>query len=363
MENLKELVSIKSFDTKQNKEIINYLEKRFAPNSKEIIKVKSLKDDREGLIIGINTQLKNINNAIVLSGHIDTVTADEKSYKTNPYCPTIINDKMYGLGTIDMKSYFGVILDNLNKIKNLDDPIIIAITGDEETTLDCIMRVQEEFIKRSIVPKITIVGEPTNMAICSESKGCDEFSIEIFGKSCHSSMPENGINANYILARLVLYIEKLGSRIDGTSVSCNVVSGGDKVNIVSGYAKLKFDLRSNSVQNSARVLKLIKQYIKVLEKRYDGSKILLSQELNIPPLERKTGKLVEAICSKFKLKERSFTGGCEAGYFQATGGDAFIFGVGDLALAHKPNEFVNIDEYNKYSKLLMKVLDYCVKNV
>ena len=363
MKNLEELVSIKSFDTKQNKEIINYLEKRFAPNSKEIIKVKSLKDDREGLIVGLNTKLNNVKEAIVLSGHIDTVVADEKLYKTNPYCPTLIGNRMYGLGTIDMKSYFGVILDNLNEIKNLESPIIIAITGDEETTLDCITRVREEFIKRSIVPKITIVGEPTNMAICSESKGCEEFSIEIFGKSCHSSMPENGINANYILARLVLYIEKLCSRIIGTSVSCNVVSGGDKVNIVSGYAKLKFDLRSNSAQSGERVLKLIKQNIKVLEKRYDGSKIVLSQKLNIPPLERKNRKLVEAICSKFKLKEKSFTGGCEAGYFQAIGGDAFIFGVGDLAPAHKPNEFVNIDEYNKYSQLLMKVLDYCVTTV
>lgn len=363
MENLKELVSIKSFDIKQNKEIINYLEKRFAPNSKEIIKVKSLKDDREGLIIGINTQLKNINNAIVLSGHIDTVTADEKLYKTNPYCPTLIGNRMYGLGTIDMKSYFGCILDNLDKIRALKKPIIIAITGDEETTLTLVKQIQNKFIERCIIPRLTIVGEPTNMAICSTSKGCGEFSIEIFGKSCHSSMPENGINANYILARLVLYIEKLCSRIDGTSVSCNVVSGGDKVNIVSGFAKLKFDMRSDNIKDAERLLKLIKQYIKVLEKRYDGSKIVLSQELNIPPLERKNGELVEAICSKFKLKEKSFTGGCEAGYFQAIGGDAFIFGVGDLALAHKPNEFVNIDEYNKYSQLFMKVLDYCVKNV
>ena len=58
MKNLEELVSIKSFDTKQNKDIICYLEKRFAPNSKEIIKIKSLEDDREGLIIGLNTKLK-----------------------------------------------------------------------------------------------------------------------------------------------------------------------------------------------------------------------------------------------------------------------------------------------------------------
>ena len=90
MKNLEELVSIKSFDTKQNKEIIGYLEKRFASYSKEIIKVKSLEDDREGLIIGLNTKLDNVKDAIVLSGHIDTVVADEKLYNTNTYSPNII---------------------------------------------------------------------------------------------------------------------------------------------------------------------------------------------------------------------------------------------------------------------------------
>lgn len=270
---------------------------------------------------------------------------------------------MYGLGTIDMKSYFGCILDNLDRIKNLKKPIVIAITGDEETTLNCVERVQEKLVERLVIPKITIVGEPTNMAVCSESKSCGEFHVEVVGKSCHSSMPANGINANYILARLILYIEKLCSRMEGTTVSANIITGGEKVNIVSGFAKLKFDLRSNSVKNAEKILEFIKKYIKKLEKTYEGAKIKLSQQLNIPPLERKTGQLVEKICSKFKLEEKPFTGGCEAGYFQAIGGDAFIFGVGDLALAHKPNEFVNVNEYKKYSKLFMEVLNYCVEEM
>ena len=363
MKNLEELVSIKSFDTKQNKEIIGYLEKRFASYSKEIIKVKSLEDDREGLIIGLNTKLDNVKDAIVLSGHIDTVVADEKLYNTNPYSPTLIGDRMYGLGIIDMKSYFGCILDNLDKIKSLKKPVIIAITGDEETTLSCVKQIQNKFLERAIMPRVTMVGEPTNMAICSMSKGCAEFNVEIFGKSCHSSIPENGINANYILARLVLYIEKLCSKIVGTSVSCNVVSGGDKVNIVSGFAKLKFDIRSNSSKDSEKILGLIKKYIKRLEKIYPGAKIKLSQKLNIPPLERKTSQLIEKICLQFKLEEKQFTGGCEAGYFQEIGGDAFIFGVGDLALAHKPNEYVNINEYKEFSKTFMQVLNFCDKEI
>ena len=258
-----------------------------------------------------------------------------------------------------MKSYFGCILDNLDKIKSLKKPVIIAITGDEETTLSCIKQIQNKFIEMSITPQITIVGEPTNMTICSESKGCAEFLVEIFGKSCHSSIPENGINANYILARLVLYIETLRSRIVGTSVSVNVVTGGDKVNIVSGFASLKFDLRSNSAKDAEKILGYIKNFIKKLEKIYKGAKIKLSQKLNIPSLEIKNGQVIEKSCSKFKLEEKQFTGGCEAGYFQKIGGNVFIFGVGDLSLAHKPNEYVNINEYKSFRETFMQVLNFC----
>ena len=41
-------------------------------------------DNKKNMIIGINTKLKDI-EPIVLSGHIDTVGADEEKYDTNPY--------------------------------------------------------------------------------------------------------------------------------------------------------------------------------------------------------------------------------------------------------------------------------------
>ena len=52
----------------------------------------------------------------------------------------------------------------------------------------------------------------------------------------------------------------------------------------------------------------------------------------------------------------TFSGGCEAGYYTSYSGDAIIFGVGDLALAHKPNEFVEINEYKNYTNKLLNIL-------
>ena len=107
---VKELVNIKSFDMKDNRQIIDYLTEKFQPYCKEILKIKIP-----------NTNLKDT-KAIILSGHIDTVPANEKLYNTNPYEATLIGDKLYGLGIIDMKCFFASILDCIKEISSLNLP-------------------------------------------------------------------------------------------------------------------------------------------------------------------------------------------------------------------------------------------------
>lgn len=355
---IKELIEIKSYKLNQNKEIIEYLIKQVSPYAKEVIRIKNDNDDRESLIVGLNTKLKDISSAVILSGHIDTVFADEKKYNTCPYEATLIDGKVYGLGAIDMKSFFACILNNIKELSESDVPIVIAISGDEETFLVGADKISQKLKDLNICPRLTIVGEPTNMKICTESKSCYEYEISVEGKSCHSSMPQNGINANYIVARIALYIEKLCSKYKGTTTTANIINGGEKVNVVSSDAKLVIDVRSAKLDKAEKILNKLRRFIKKLRKRYLGCSISIKKELSIPPLERGNSKLIKSICKEIESQEDVFTAGCEAGYFQSLGGDAIVFGVGDLSLAHKPNEFVNLAEFDEYNEKFMKVMKY-----
>ena len=356
MKYLKELVSIKSFDTNENKEIVSYLEKEFSKNSKEVIKVKNVKNGKENLLVGINCNLKNAKDAIVLAGHMDTVVADEKAYLTNPYKVVEKDGKIYGLGTIDMKSFFAIILNKIKELSSLKMPIVVAISSDEETEFDGVEQISNKMEELGIIPKFSIIGEPTNSNICSESNSCYEFEINIVGKSCHSSNPNAGVNANYILAKLLNLVEKLNDKFCGTTISSNLISGGEKVNIISDKAKMVFDVRTNDNGKCKKLLKIINNEIKKLENKYAGAKIEMKNTLKILPLEYKNPKLIQNLCKKFELENNKFIGGCEAGYYQQLGGDAVVFGVGDLALAHKPNEFAVISEFEKYQELLIQVI-------
>lgn len=354
---IKDLVAIKSYSTRSNKKIIDYLYNQFLPFSKEIIKIKNDTDNKENLLVGINCDLKNINDAIILSGHIDTVVADKKEYKTNPYKLEVIDDKMYGLGVCDMKSFFATILQNIKTIRELNKPIIVAITSDEETNLFGIQKIVDKLKEINIKPKLTIVGEPTDNDFCLSCNGCYEYKISIKGRGCHSSKPNLGINANYIAAKTICFIEKLSKKLKSSTITSNIVSGGEKINVVSSFAEVRFDIRSKTIKQKDEILNKVKKYIKVLLKKYKGSQIDLEQTLSIPPLENKKSKLVKDLVCKMPVGVKEFSGGCEAGYFKELSGEAIIFGVGSLSLAHKPNEFVSITEFEDYALKLIRLLE------
>ena len=126
LENLKELVAIDSYTN--GDKIIDFLEKRLQYISEEIIVLKNKENESKSLIVGLNTKLKDV-KPIVLSGHIDTVAPDYEKYKTNPLDLTEIDGKAYGLGSIDMKSFVAVILDNLNELKKLWYPHCYCINN------------------------------------------------------------------------------------------------------------------------------------------------------------------------------------------------------------------------------------------
>ena len=351
MKNLRELVGIDSYTRKDN--IIEYLVERFKPYAEEMMVLGE--DDKKSLVVGLNTKLKGI-SPVVLSGHIDTVAPDRSKYVADPLSLVEVDGKAYGLGTIDMKSFVAVILDKIDEIKQLQVPVVIAITTDEETNLICIERVITSFRDLGIVPRFTIVGEPTNMEFNISSNGCYEYKVEVVGKSCHSSLVNEGVNSISIISRLVTFIEDLQQNIENLTSNVGVISGGDVVNRVPDFARLSFDVRSTKAEKVNEFIKRIEGEIKELETVYKGAKIKITKQLEIPPLEDKNSEVVYNLKESLGLKVSKFSGGCEAGYYQALGGDAIIFGVGDIALAHKPNEYVVKEEYYKYSALLIEVL-------
>lgn len=354
LEKLEKLVNIRSDENCDL--ILEFIKNELINKVKE---VKIFGKSKKVLIAGINTKLKNI-TPIVLAGHIDTVKANEQLYRTNPYELTTINGKAYGLGTIDMKSFTAIILDQIEEIKKIDYPVVFALSSDEETELISIKNLIETLKNLNIKPNFTIIGEPTNSKLNLCSNACYEYIVKFYGKACHSSIPSQGINAICACAKLVVFIEENQKKYRLTS-NCGTIKGGEVVNKVPDYAELNFDIRSIYPSDIKQFMVDINEYISLLRQQYGDIRVEIINKLAIPAFNMQESKKILNIAQELNLDVDSFLGGCEAGYYTEYAGDAVIFGVGDLALAHKPNEFVDINEYNLYSAKLISLLQCLTK--
>ena len=91
-----------------------------------------------------------------------------------------------------------------------------------------------------------LVGEPTTLRPSNGQKGSYTYEVDVTGRAAHASMPELGISATAIAARLMTWIEDQSARVYGpetTSHSVGVVEGGTASNIIAGHCRFEWDIR------------------------------------------------------------------------------------------------------------------------
>ena len=77
-------------------------------------------------------------DGLVLSGHTDTVPCDPALWRSDPFEAQVTEDRIYGLGTCDMKSFLALALTAAARtdLRKLDRPLTLVATADEESTMN-----------------------------------------------------------------------------------------------------------------------------------------------------------------------------------------------------------------------------------
>lgn len=359
---LSELVEIRTDNPlKDNSDIIQYLISYFEKEKISCVRIKNQTGKLFNLVAGINiNEFQNISNGILFSCHLDTVPAKEEEWNDNPFKAQIINNSLFARGAVDMKQSIAVLLSVLKELKEFNIPIFLCFTSDEETSCQGIRSIIQFFKQKNIKPKYGIVLEPTNLKIGIKNKGFSGFQTKIIGKACHSSQPENGINALYIAARLVSFIEQtaLLYQNSGLTLNVGVLNGGTGCNLVAPDATVDFEIRSSHQDKTNEVTKQIQAYHTALSKEYKGTPVTLFETDTMPSFNGNIeSKLIPAIQKESPSSfVTSFDYATEAGFYQEFGIDTVIFGPGDETLAHTKNEHIQIQDLLNFQKTLLKII-------
>ena len=127
-------------------------------------------------------------NGLVLSGHTDTVPYDAQKWMSDPFKLAEREQKLYGLGTCDMKGFFPIIIEALRQMAGaeLAQPLIILATADEESSMSGARALAQS---GSLQGRAAVIGEPTSIQPIRMHKGILMESIVVSGSYGHSSNP------------------------------------------------------------------------------------------------------------------------------------------------------------------------------
>lgn len=229
---LSELIKIKSY-TGEEKEIANFIKNKMKELEYDEIIVTEYGD-----VIG---RIGDGKNVILFDSHMDTVTVnDETEWKVAPFSGEIVDGKMYGRGTCDMKSaiassvYAGFFAKKLGLLEN-KTVYVSASVMEEDFDGFALENIINTLPKK---PDAVVICEPSDRQIALGHRGRALLEIHTVGISCHGSAPENGENAIYKMAELIKRVEELNkklyekegthgsvalTKIESTSVSLNAV--------------------------------------------------------------------------------------------------------------------------------------------
>ena len=331
------------------------------------VEIMSVKQNPEKCnLIAIRGEGKD---GLIMSGHTDTVPYDASGWNTDPFKLSKKDDRYYGLGTADMKSYFPIILETLerNATTNYQKPIVVVATADEESTMSGarLIRTQNRQLGR-----YCIIGEPTGLRPIHAHKGIIVETIRIEGQSGHSSNPALGNSAlegmNDVINALRIWRDELQSDYIDKEFTVSVptlnfgrIYGGDSPNRICAACELSLDIRMLPGMGLEILGEMLRNKIK--ETLADtGLKVSFNSMFDgVPPMQTpKESDIIKYSEEYTGQPSGSVAFGTEGPFYNDMGIETVILGPGDIDVAHQPNEYLQIERIEPMINILSKMLNH-----
>lgn len=357
---LNDLIFLKTDGSAANhQKCINYIKsylKKVAPQSLlQLIPA----NNKDNMIVGMNVkELKNINNGLMLCGHLDVVAGKSQQFK--PYSD---GHKIYGRGAADMKGSIACYLEMIPYFNLLKLPVILCFTCDEETDMQGIKNVCAFLKKNNIHPQLTILGEPTENKLGIASSGIKSYKTVIQGVSAHSCLPNKGINALFIAAKLTQALEDIAKKMHSKELYLNVgsITGGGNIAIIPDKAEICWGFRYMRKEDANMVLTSYRKALAEITVNYPKARVKTVKTAEFSGYFATDKKQIKKLCEKLQTEAITLSYTSEAGYLAAAGQNVYLLGCGNIKQAHSDNEFIALNDLEHYKILLRKSAEALAK--
>ena len=313
---------------------------------------------------------------IILSGHSDTVPVDGQAWSSDPFCLGSRDGRLYGRGVCDMKGFLAIATAMMPQlVEQHGVPIHLAMSYDEEVGCLGVHALIDDIGGRLPQPLLCIVGEPTKMGAVYAHKGKIGGHVSARGFSAHSSLQHQGVNAVEAVAEAIAFLKTWQRRYrdegpfnagftapNHTTIQSCMVSGGIAVNVIPASASFDFDIRYLPGESAEDIVQSLETYLRdelepEMQATQPGTGFSLEripgcaafwQDPDSEPANR-----VRGLAPDPSFQAVPF--GTEAGYFKDAGIDTMLCGPGSIDQAHKPDEFIELDQVSECERFLSRL--------
>ncbi len=310
---------------------------------------------------------------LVLSGHTDTVPYDEGKWQHDPFSLTRDNERLYGLGTSDMKAFLALALEASRELRagDLQEPLIILATADEETSMAGAKALVDHKLPRA---RYAVIGEPTGLRPVHMHKGMLMEAIRLEGHSGHSSDPALGNSALEAMYSVIGALRQWRTELQDKhhdarfavpvpTLNLGHIHGGDTPNRICPECELHIDLRPLPGME----LQALRQELhhRVLSTLRDSGIHASFESLfdGVPAMETPANAAIVQLAEKLTgHRPEAVAFGTEAPYLNQLGMETVVLGPGDIDQAHQPDEYLAVDRLTPTVEILKQMVNsVCIK--
>lgn len=213
------------------------------------------------------------------------------------------------------------------------------------------------------------------MQVANGHKGKAGYVCSVIGLEAHSALNHLGVNAIEFAAELVSELRRMnlafrarGPFVEGfdpphCTVSTGTISGGSALNIVPNHCRLEFEFRTVPGQSPGELIEQVRAWAEArllpeMRAVFPGAGIEWQELMSYPGLGGSARSEVEGLACEVTgtVVPGKLAFGTEAGHFEAHGIPAIVCGPGDIAVAHKPDESVSLDQLRRCRDFLRQLV-------
>lgn len=305
---------------------------------------------------------------LILSGHTDTVPFDEQYWSSDPFTLTERDNKLFGLGSADMKSFMGLAIEAVKQhdMKRLQAPLILLATADEESSMDGAIALVEADRPKA---KYAIIGEPTGLKPIRAHKGIIMESIRLKGQSGHSSDPGLGNNAlegmHQVISEILHWRDDLQAKHNDPSFSIphptlnlGHIHGGDNPNRICADCELHIDLRPLPGMAADELREQLDHRIQTRLADSGLEYVRTSLIRGTDPMHTEADAEIVHLAEKLTGYQAESVAYCTEGpYLNSMGMQTIIMGPGHIEQAHQPNEFLPMEQIQPAVDLIGNMIE------